>query len=554
MGSTWRRLAAAVASAIFTVALASPAAAETRALLIGVWKFESPMLKDLAGPEHDLAAMETLVRAEGARDVTVLRNEQVSRTAVETAVHALGLRSKPGDWIVLYYSGHGAEADAAVRGTRDGDRDQFLPLARFDPTDPERYIVDKDFYNWMARYVPGNVQVLMMADACHSGTLNRSADQRAFRFTSRLGFRAAQADFRLSARPAPRFASVLGGSAAAAVAVDRADLPNVIYLAAARDEQLAWEFPMPSEGAPPRGLLTYNFEQGLTTRGPDGRSLAADLDGNGSVEVGELATYVATQVRSFTADRQEPQAFIATGRDRMKLFARVEAATTAPAPVVLPAIFAADAAAQPMLAAAGTPWRIAPRADAADFVWDLPHGVLLRRSGDQVAQDVATTAQLRGVLEKWETIDKLRPLLDETRLRLTLGPGAFGTRYAPRAQVNATVTAASSAGATAPLYLTVFNLASDGTVQPLYPNARDGEGRIEAGQRLPLIETYVTPPYGTDHVVAVLTAQPPVGLRAAIRGVEGQRASGRLVAPLRQAMVAAGATGGLSVAELYTGK
>ncbi|NJR78881.1 hypothetical protein HBH26_09810 [Sphingomonas sp. 36D10-4-7] len=553
MGSTWRRLAAGVAASLFITALVSPVAAETRALLVGVWKFESPMLKDLAGPEHDLAAMETLVRAEGARDVTVLRNDQVSRTTVETAIHALGLRSKPGDWIVLYYSGHGAEADAAVRGTRDGDRDQFLPLARFDPADPERYIVDKDFYAWLSRYVPGSVKVLMMADACHSGTLNRSADARAFRFTPRLGFRAAQADFTLTARPAPRFAAVLGGSGG--TTVDRADLPNLIYLAAARDEQLAWEFPMPVEGAPPRGLLTYNVEQGLTTRGPDGRSLAADLDGNGSVEVGELAQYVATQVRSFTADRQEPQAFIPPGGEGLKLFARVEAAAP-PETAPLPAIFAADPAAQPMLAAAGAPWRVAARAEAADFVYDRTAGVLLRRSGDRVAQDVATTAQLRGVLEKWDTIDRLRPLLDETRVRLTLGPGAFGTRYVPGAQVDASVTAAAAAGSTtgASLYLTVFNLASDGTVQALYPSGQEGDGRIEPGARLPLIENRVTPPYGTDHVVALLTPQAPVALRAVLRAVEGQRASGRLVAPLKQAVVAAGAAGGLSVAELYTGR
>lgn len=554
MGNTVRGLTSAIAATLLCGAPVAPAAAETRALLIGVWKFESPMLKDLAGPENDLAAMETLIRAEGASDVTVMRNDQVTRTGVETAIHALGLRSKPGDWIVIYYSGHGAEAEAAVKGTRDGDRDQFLPLARFDPADPERYIVDKDFYNWMSRYVPGNVQVLLMADACHSGTLNRSADARAFRFTPRLGFRAAQADFTLGARPAPRFGSVLGNSAPALDSVDRADLPNVIYLAAAKDEQLAWEFPMPAEGAPPRGLLTYNFEQGLTTRSPDGRSLAADLDGNGTVEVAELAQYVATQVRSFTNDRQEPQAWIANGRDRMKLFAKFEAATAAPAAMSLPAIYAADPAAQPMLTATGAPWRVAAKADAADFVWDLPAGTLLRRSGDLVAQDVASTAQLRGVLEKWDTVARLRPLLNESRVKLTLGQGAFGTRYAPGATVNATVTAASATGAAQPMYVTVFNIAADGTVQPLFPTAREGEGLIEAGQRLPLIENRVTPPYGTDHVVALLTPQPPTALRALVRGVEGQRASGRLVAPLRQAVIDAGPRGGLSIAELYTGR
>lgn len=553
MGGTVQHVVAAMLAALGILLGASGARAETRALLIGVWKYESPMLKDLSGPENDLRAMEDLVRAEGASDVTVLRNDQVSRTAVETALHAMGLRARAGDWLVVYYTGHGAEADAARRGTRDGDRDQFLPLARFDPADPERYIVDKDFYNWMSRYVPPGAQVLFMADACHSGTLNRSADPRAFRFVPRLGFRSAQADFSLGARPAPRFPAVLGASPAALDTVERADLPNVVYLAAAKDEQLAWEFPLPDQGAPSRGLLTYSFEQGLTNLGPDGKALAADLDRDGSVALGELAQYLSTQVRAYTDDRQEPQAWMANGRDALKLFARFDAATVTPAPPAPPAIHAAAPAARALLAATGAPWRIAATAAQADFVWDYPAGALLRRSGDQVAQGVTTTAQLRGVLEKWDTVAQLRPLLDESRLRVSIGPAPQGARYAPGAQANVAVAPGARPG-TDGGFLTVVNIAADGTVQPLFPAAGEGEGRIEPGRAVPLIESRVVAPFGTDHVVALLTPQPPVALRALLRGIEGQRASGRLLPALRQALAAAGAAGGLSVGELHTGR
>lgn len=566
MKNTIQRLAVVIAATILTIATGQSAAAETRVLLVGVWKFDSPLLKDLIGPENDLRAMEDVVRTQGATDVTVLRNEQVSRTTVETALHALGLRAKPGDWIMIYYSGHGAEADAARRGTRDGERDQFLPLARFDPADPERYIVDKDFYNWMSRYVPATTQILFMADACHSGTLNRSVDKRSFGFTSRLGIRAADADFTLGARPAPRFPAVLGGAEAVVDTTERADLPNVVYIAASRDDQLAWEYPLPMEGAPKRGLLTYNFEQGLTTADVTGTSLAADLDANGAVEMGELAQYLATQVRAYTDDRQEPQAWMAAGADRMKLFARFDSSVAAPAAPGLPAIYAAAPAARPLLAASGAPWRVATSAATADFVWDFAAGALVRRSGDQVAQDVTTTAQLRGVLEKWDTIAQLRPFLDESRLRLTVGPAAPGARYAPDAKVDVAVTAGKGAAGkdtagrdaadkdTAPQFLTVFNVAADGNVQSLFPAASEGEGAIARGQSVPLIESHVVTPYGTDHVVALLTPQPPLALRALLRGIEGQRASGRLVTPLRQALAAAGAAGGLSIGELRTGR
>ena len=64
------------------------------------------------------AAVEQLLRRQGASDITVLTEDQVTRTKVETAFHALGLRARPGDWVVLLYAGHGAQAAAAIKGVK----------------------------------------------------------------------------------------------------------------------------------------------------------------------------------------------------------------------------------------------------------------------------------------------------------------------------------------------------------------------------------------------------------------------------------------------------
>ena len=54
----WRLLIA-----VLLIALSAPAAqAETRAILIGVSRYESPAIPDLMGPANDLAAMEELAR------------------------------------------------------------------------------------------------------------------------------------------------------------------------------------------------------------------------------------------------------------------------------------------------------------------------------------------------------------------------------------------------------------------------------------------------------------------------------------------------------------
>lgn len=529
--------------------------AETRALLVGAWQFKSSLIMDLVGPENDLAAMETLIRGQGASDVTVLRNEGVSRTTVETALHALGLRSKPGDWIFLYYTGHGALAEAAVKGTRDGDTDQFLPLPGFDPDvkDAERFIVDKDFYTWLSLYVPRGVQVLMMADTCHSGTLHRSVDPRAMGMTPRLTLGARNVE--LGARPAPRFASVLAAGDDSGGNATRDDLPNLFYIAAARDDQIAWENALPVEGAPTRGFLTWSFEQGVTTPRPDGKGMAADQDGDGMLSIGELGAWLNVQVRMLSGQRQESNTVVPPGRERQGLFATVPPPPAPPAPPPLPGLYVADLKARASVSG-DHPWRILTDGQGADFVWDARAQAMLRRTGDIVAQNVKSPAQVRGVIDKWAALEALRPLLSERSARLMVGPLDNGARYPSGAPVTLALaqTQPGQGVTAAPRYATVFNIASDGTIQRLFPvAASDGDGALAAGQSLPVLESQVIPPFGADHVVALVTPQPPQDFRLLLRTVENQRAAARLVEPIRALLAKAGGQASLSIGELYTG-
>ncbi len=550
-----------VAAAFFlglTALAPTSANAEVRALLVGVSKFNSPVIPDLEGPTYDLAAMEVLVRKEGASDVTVLRDAAVTRTTVETALHALGLRSKPGDWILLYYSGHGAQAEAKVKGTRDGDQDQFLPLSGFDPDkqDAERFIVDKDFYDWLARYVAPEVQILMVADTCHSGTLHRSIDPRSYRFTPRLALRAAASSLELVPRPGPKFPAVLeyqtGDRTHPAGSLEREDLPNLIYIAAAQDEELAQETPMPNEEGPSRGLLTYAFEEGLSTHGPDGKTLLADLDANGFVTAAEIAVYVDSQVRALTGQRQTPKTSYVTGKEATRLFATASVPQTPPAKAPLPAIFAHDRRARTLLTSPAANWKIASAAQDADFVWDYLSGVLVRRSGDVVASQVTTAAQLVGVIDKWNAIEAMRPTINESRAKLSVSPQRDGARYAGGATLK--VALRSSGGLQVGAYATVFNVAADGTIQRLFPvDVSDGVGQLDPGGVLSLIEAQVIEPFGVDHVVAVVSQADQTEFRAFLKTLDGQRGMGKLVDPLKRILAVAPGSSSVSIAEIYTG-
>ena len=107
----------------------------------------------------------------------------------------------------------------------------------------------------------------------------------------------------------------------------------------------------------------------------------------------------------------------------------------------------------------------------------------------------------------------------------------------------------------APLYATVFNLASDGTVQVLYPlTAEDGDGRLGPNGDLPLLENAVVPPYGTDHVIALVVPQKPTAFRNLLRSIDNQRSGAQVVAPIKQLLAAANGGGSLSIGEVYTGE
>lgn len=535
------------------------ARAEVRALLVGVSHYSSPVIPDLEGPANDLQAMEVLARKVGATDVSILRDGAVTRSTVEDALYAIGQRARPGDWILVYYSGHGSQAEARVKGTRDGDFDQFLPLAGFDPDnqDPERFIVDKDIYDWLSRYVRRDVQILMLADTCHSGTLHRSVDRRSYRFTPRLALRAGATNLQLVSRPGPKFPSLLeyqtGSANPGAANTEREDLPNLIYLAAAQDDELAQELAMPDEDGPSRGLLTYAFEQGILLTGPDAKTLLADLDGDGSVTTAEIASYIASQVRGITGERQRPKASYVTGMESLKLFATADLALRVPDVASRPSVYVADASGRAAPLPESAFWRKARTADQADFVWDLPTAEVVRRSGDVVAEAVDTTAKLEGVLEKWRAIDALLPMANESRGSVEVAPLRAGSRFVSGMVVKVSLQTLGSLAD--PAFATVFNVAADGTVQLIFPTAlEDGKGELSPRNNLPLIETQVIAPFGVDHVVALLTRNEPHDFRALLQSFDGQRGFGKMVAPIIKLLGADAGGNSLALAQIYTAK
>jgi hypothetical protein len=531
---------------------AQPARSETRALLMGISKYASPIIPDLAGPANDLAAMAEIAREAGATDVVTLNDAQVSRSAAEAALQAMGARSRPGDWILLYYSGHGAQAIAHVPTGRDGRFDQFLPLAGFDPEhqDPERFIVDKDIYVWLKRYVPPDVRILMLVDSCHSGTMHRAVDPRIFGFTARVALRGEERAFELVARPGPQMPALIETTTEATA--EREDLANLVYIGASRDDQLALEVPLPGEGAPSRGVLTFAFESALRMAGSAGGGPLADLDDDGRISVLEISSYLNSQVRLLTGQRQESTAFFPTGWSDLPILSALP--TPRPRPAARPATVALRQGANSPILDYDVDWRPVASSEEADFVWDLDRKEVLRRSGDLVASDIGDTSALSGVFGKWRLVDALTPLVSELNTRLLIQPAGSDIVYREHAKLAVSMVSSERVSRAGRLYATVFNIASDGVVQLLYPLALDGVGLIPANTDKLLLESEVVAPFGTDHIVALTTPAPPEDLRAVLRTMNGTRILDSVATLVTGHLKQAKGVGSLSIAEIYTSR
>jgi hypothetical protein len=168
------------------VLVASPALAEVRAVLVGVGDYLT-LDADLKGPSNDVRLMaETLaLRGVATTGMTVLTADptdlpegvatgQPVRAEIMAALAAASEASAPGDTLVFYFSGHGAQAPD-MSGDEGGGYDEILL-----PADAagwkgsigavENAILDDELQAWAQAALSRGVKVVGLIDACHSAT------------------------------------------------------------------------------------------------------------------------------------------------------------------------------------------------------------------------------------------------------------------------------------------------------------------------------------------------------------------------------------------------
>jgi hypothetical protein len=118
-------------------------------------------------------------------NIFVLLNEQATRLGILKAIEDMQSRIKPGDIVVIHYSGHGQQI-FDNNGDEIDDKDESLvpydALVRYTSNyKGENHIRDDELGNIIANFrntLGKNGQLLMLLDSCHSGSATRGGKSR----------------------------------------------------------------------------------------------------------------------------------------------------------------------------------------------------------------------------------------------------------------------------------------------------------------------------------------------------------------------------------------
>ncbi len=268
-----------LAALLLATCLAGPALAQTTyALVIGVDSYDS--IPGLSGAVNDARDIADALTGIGAQTV-LLTDHDASREAIIAEWTRLAEQAQPGDRLIVTYAGHGSNEAEAIAGEEVDGRDENWLLAGFSPFGEAAGERIRD--NEIAALIGLNpaVQVILVSDSCHSGTVSRE-------IMPVLGYRYYRTDGTLADDPLPPLPPPPAeGAEFGALA---------LYMGAVPDAEQVPEFLI--DGAP-RGALSWAFAAGL--RG------GADGDGDGVVSARELEGFVRTQVRDISRGLQRPQ-------------------------------------------------------------------------------------------------------------------------------------------------------------------------------------------------------------------------------------------------------
>ncbi|RZL92746.1 MAG: caspase family protein, partial [Variovorax sp.] len=270
------------------MAAAVPAWAVQRALLVGVSELvNQPQALWLQAPRNDVLLMRTALQKHGfaASDITTLADgvggaALPDAQGIQEALGRLLDQSKSGDFVLLYFSGHGTRLrDSSKRYQEpDGLTENFLARDVRGAVGTDAALAgglrDVDFDGWVQAFLARNVFVWSVFDTCSATSMTRgavrlpAADEPGEDEVRWRGVRPAQLRNVAGAGPAPVSTVVPPASPATARA-------RYVAFFASESHQVTPELRLPrkSRSAQPQGLLTWAVAEALERRPATWREL-----------------------------------------------------------------------------------------------------------------------------------------------------------------------------------------------------------------------------------------------------------------------------------------
>lgn len=183
VNDVWRPLGAAVVGAkAFGSTPSIPARSVSRkparkALLVGINDYPDPANR-LEGCVNDVFTMSSVLQECGFEPETirVCLDDRATADGILSRLRWLTDGAQPGDELVFYYSGHGAQIPEYGENFEPDRKVETLVPWDFDWT-PERAISDDQIW-CMYSQLPYDTRLAMIFDCCHSGGIHRSGGAR----------------------------------------------------------------------------------------------------------------------------------------------------------------------------------------------------------------------------------------------------------------------------------------------------------------------------------------------------------------------------------------
>ena len=455
---------------------------------------------DLEGAVNDARAIARALRSVGVDlpDHRFLLDDRATLGGFRTAWEEITTKASPGDTLIISYAGHGGqEKEIAPPFDEEKDgKDETLMFHDFDPKRPNLGRLNDDQLQEMLA-AAGEFNIIWVMDSCHSAGLERSINPRATGLSRNGGVWDIPLDDIPDALP------VGSGDA------DRTALAHVTQiLATASEDRVVHETAFDNVK---HGALSYFFAKAISGE--------ADQDGDGGITRAELSGYVEDRVFTHMDGKQQPT-FLPRGDNRIALSLQSKPAASSvqskpKANLLRVQIIGAK---HPDLAS-GCPGCVFVD-DDADMTFEAAG------SGWQVFNatgDLVTTIT-RDPVRQIRRAQFLRAINTHKNPRIPAVKITPAQSSEARQKIGNQVAWTFEAPSPETPYLTLFNVASDGSVQfGITPASFRLDEPVHRGIRL---RFSVAPPPGVDQLVAVFCKRPPLGLQDLLNQMNG-----RLVPP-----------------------